>query len=69
MSIKSEQDKHEQRKVEEYKKHPLINLADSINRSAIGDLGQLTKGNFLTKMITLVIIGGILFFARYKIGN
>jgi len=55
-------DKHDKRKIEEYKKHPMINFADSINRSMIGDLGELTKGNCLTKIITAVIIMGVLFF-------
>ena len=60
-------DKEDKRKIEEYKKHPMINLADSINRSMIGDLNQLTKGNWLTKIITTVIIIGILFFlSRYS---
>jgi hypothetical protein len=39
----------------------MINLADSINRSKIGDLGELIKGGCFTKIITTVIIIGILF--------
>ena len=59
MDIRDKQDK---RKIEEYKKNPMINFADSINRSMIGDLGELTRGSCLTKIITIVIIIGILFF-------
>jgi hypothetical protein len=55
-------DKEDKRKIEEYKKKPMINFADSINRSMIGDLGELTKGGCLTKIITTVIIIGILYF-------
>jgi hypothetical protein len=58
MDIRDKQDK---RKTEEYKKHPMTNFADSINRSMIGDLGELTKGGCLTKIITSVTIIGILF--------
>lgn len=60
-------DKEDKRKIEEYKKNPMINFADSINRSKIGDLRELTKGNWFTKIITTVIIIGILFFlSRYS---
>lgn len=63
MDIKDKkEDKQSKRKIEEYKKHPMINFADSINRSMIGDLGELTKGGCLTKIITAVIIIGVLFF-------
>lgn len=55
MDLKGEQDK---RQIEEYKKHPMINFADSINRSMIGDLGALSKGGCLTKVIITVIIRG-----------
>ena len=55
-------DEQDKRKIEEYKKKPMINFADSINRSMIGDLGELTKGGCLTKIITAVIIIGILLF-------
>jgi len=54
-------------KIEEYKKHPMTNLADSINRSTIPNLGELTKGNRRTRIITTVIIIGIsLFLLWYK---
>ncbi|HBQ87383.1 MAG TPA: hypothetical protein DER33_00865 [Syntrophomonas sp.] len=59
MDISDKQDKN---KIEEYKKNPMINFADSINRSTIGDLGKLAKGDWLSKIITTVIIIGILFF-------
>lgn len=55
-------DKQSKRKIEEYRKHPMSNFADSINRSMIGDLGELTKGSCLTKIITAAIIIGVLFF-------
>lgn len=55
-------DKEDKRKTEEYKKNSMINFADSINRSMIGDLGEITKGSCLTRIITTVIIIGILFF-------
>lgn len=57
MDIRDEQDK---RKIEEYKKNPMSNFSDSINRSMIGDIGQLTKGGCLSRIITTVIIIGIL---------
>ena len=37
MDKRNEQDKC---KIEEYKKNPMINFADSINSSIIGDLGS-----------------------------
>jgi len=55
-------DKEDKRKIEEYKKHPMINFADSINRSMIGEPGELTRGGCLTRIITTVILIGILFF-------
>ena len=60
MNIRNEQRKQEKRKLDEYKKNPIINLSDSINRSKIGDLGELTKGGCLTRIISTVIIIGIL---------
>ncbi|HBC94772.1 MAG TPA: hypothetical protein DCZ10_18210 [Pelotomaculum sp.] len=51
MDLKGEQDKQGKRQIEEYKKRPMINFADSINRSMIGDLGALSKGGCLTKVI------------------
>lgn len=63
MSIKDIQDQQEKRKMDdEYKNHQMTNLADSINRAMIGDLSGLTKGGCLTKVITTVIIIGILFY-------
>lgn len=61
MDIRDERDKEEKHKIEEYKKHPMINFADSINRSKMGDLGELTRGGCLTK-ITITVIIGMLFF-------
>lgn len=42
--------------------NPLIHLADSINRSIIGDPKELTKGNWLTRGVAAVIIMGLLFY-------
>ena len=53
-------EQEDRRKMEEYKKHPMSNFSDSINRSMIGDIGQLAKGGCLTRIITTVIIIGIL---------
>lgn len=62
MEIKDEQDKQEKRKIEEYKKSPMTNFADSINRSQFGDLRGLTQGGCLNQIITTVMIIGILLF-------
>ncbi|MCM3042556.1 hypothetical protein M3201_23150 [Paenibacillus motobuensis] len=60
-------DKQEKQQIEEYKKNPTINMADSMNRSVSGDLGAMTKGSFLTRIIsTLVIIGGLIVFLLLK---
>ncbi|NWL88677.1 hypothetical protein DMN77_13980 [Paenibacillus sp. 79R4] len=60
-------DKLEQQKLEDYKKSPTINMADSINRSVSGDLEALTRGSFLTRILTtLVVIGGLLVFLLLK---
>lgn len=59
MDRRDEQDK---RRKEEYGKHPMINFSDSINRSMIGDLGELTRGGCLTKIITAIIVIGIMIF-------
>lgn len=53
-------DKKDKRKIEEYKKDPMINFSDSINRSRIGDIRQLTKGDWITRIISSVIVIGIL---------
>lgn len=62
MDIRNEKEKQDNRKLEEYKRTPTINLADSINRSMIGDPGELTRGSCLTRVITTVIIIGIIVF-------
>ncbi len=53
-------EQEDRRKTEEYKKHPMSNFSDSINHSMIGDIGQLAKGGCLSRIITTVIIIGIL---------
>jgi hypothetical protein len=47
----------------------MANFADSANRSQIGDLSQLTKGNLLTRIITSVIAIGILSLVFYALNN
>ncbi|MCI1859783.1 MAG: DUF6366 family protein [Sporolactobacillus sp.] len=53
---------------EEYKKHPINNLSDSINRTWTGDLNSLTDGGCLTNIIILVVIiivgGGLLILSQ-----
>ena len=59
-------DEHDKRKIEEYKKNPFSNLSDSINRSTMGDIGQLTKGGCLARIITtVIIIGSLLMISRF----
>ncbi len=60
--------KENKRKIEEYKKHPMINFADSINRSMIGEPGELTRGGCLARITTTVILIGILFFLLFHKG-
>ena len=60
-------DEHDRQKIEEYKNHPMSNFSDSINRSMMGDLGQLSKGGCLTRIITtVIIIGALLLIAHYS---
>lgn len=40
----------------------MINFADSINRSMIGEPKELTRGGCLARIATAAIIIGILFF-------
>ncbi|WP_449536362.1 DUF6366 family protein [Ferdinandcohnia sp. Marseille-Q9671] len=40
----------------EWKRNPLSNLADSVNRSMVGDPSTIAKSGCLTKVITLVIV-------------
>ncbi|WP_303859741.1 hypothetical protein [Alkalibaculum bacchi] len=62
-------DMEDKRKMEEYKKNPMTNLADSIDHSLIGDLRQLTKGKLLTRIIVGVIIIGILILIFFVANN
>ncbi|MBS4194155.1 hypothetical protein [Lederbergia citri] len=43
-------------KKEKREKNPMIDFADAVNRSMVGDPSSLVKGGCLTKIITLVII-------------
>jgi len=69
MDKKDEQDREDKRKIENYKKNPMTNVADSINHSMFGDLSQLTKGSCLTRIITTVIIIGIVFFLTHYLNH
>lgn len=62
-------DKEDKRKIKEYKKNPMANFADSVNRSQIGDLSNLTKGSLLTRIITSIVVIGILFLIFYSTNN
>ena len=64
MDIKKEEEK---RKIEEQRKHPMIDLADSVNRSTIGGLSNLAEGNLLTRIMTVVIIVIILVFIGFYV--
>ena len=61
MDKRTQEYKKDKRKIEDYKKNPMINFADSINRSTTGDLDSLTKGSCLSNIITIIIIIGVLF--------
>lgn len=39
-----------------HRNNPMIDFADSINHSMIGDLGLLAKGGCLTKLIIIIVI-------------
>ncbi len=56
MDIKHEQHKEDKCHLEDYRKNPLINFSDSINRSQIGDLRQLTRGGWRHQIITTTVI-------------
>lgn len=40
----------------EYNKNPMSYFSDAINRSKIGDIGALTKGNWFIKLLTLIVL-------------
>ena len=62
-------DKEDKRKMEEYKKNPMANFSDSVNRSQMGDLSQLTKGSLITRIITTVIVIVILVLISFAMNN
>ena len=45
----------------------MANFADSVNRSYVGDLSQLTKGNLLTKIIVSIVVIGIILLIFFVI--
>ncbi|MBS4176982.1 hypothetical protein [Lederbergia citrea] len=52
-------------KKEKRGKNPLIDFADSVNRSMVGDPGALVNGGCFTKIITLaIIVIGIFILSR-----
>ncbi|AFS78367.1 hypothetical protein Curi_c13570 [Gottschalkia acidurici 9a] len=55
-------DKQGKHMIGKCKKNSMINLSESINRSTIGDLGELTRLGWISNIIIIVIIIGILFF-------
>ncbi|MBU3072606.1 DUF6366 family protein [Clostridium estertheticum] len=69
MDKNGEQDREDKRKIEEYKKNPLSNVADSMNCKMVGDVSQLTKGGCLTRIITSVIIIIIVYFLAHYINH
>lgn len=64
-----DKDKIDKKQIDEWKRNPLINLADSVNRSMVGDWSALANGGCLFAIITLVIIigGGLLLLSRCSI--
>ncbi|AJG99082.1 hypothetical protein LF65_02500 [Clostridium beijerinckii] len=50
-------------------KNSMDNFADSVNRSQIGNLSQLTKGYLLTRIITSVIVCGIISLIFYALNT
>jgi Family of unknown function (DUF6366) len=69
MDKNDEQDREEKRRKEEYKKNPMANVADSMNRNMFGDLSQLTKGGCLTRIITSVIIVVMVYLLAHYINH
>lgn len=59
-------DKQEKYQNEEYKKNPMINFSDSLNRSIIGDLGAITSlgKKFRIIMVIIAVIVLIYLFIR-----
>ncbi|OVE65931.1 hypothetical protein CCS79_20200 [Clostridium diolis] len=50
-------------------KNSMDNSADLVNRSQIGNLIQLTKGYLLTRIITSVIVCGIISLIFYALNT
>lgn len=46
-------------------RNPMVHLANSINRSMVGDLNGLASSGCFTKIITLIILfAGLFIYAR-----
>ncbi|NRT76100.1 hypothetical protein [Clostridium beijerinckii] len=50
-------------------KNSMANFADSVNCSQIGNLSKLTKGYLLTRIITSVIVCGIISLIIYDLNT
>jgi hypothetical protein len=58
-------DDNDKKRIEEYKKNPMANLSDSINRSMFGAWGWVAKGGGLSGLIGAGILIGILLLIAY----
>ncbi len=56
------QEKLDKERIKEWKRNPMINLSDSVNRSMMGDPGAFLKNGCLTNLIGLIIIAIIFIF-------
>lgn len=55
-------DEQEKRQNEEYKKNPMINFSDSLNKSVTGDLGAITKLGKTFRIIMVIIAVVVLIY-------
>lgn len=53
------QDDRDRKRLEEHQKNPMGNFSESINRSETGDLGELTRGGCLSKIVIILIMIGV----------
>ncbi|MGF7142237.1 hypothetical protein HNQ56_000647 [Anaerotaenia torta] len=51
----------EKRKINEYRKHPMLNFSAGINRSMHGEIGIRTKEKFLVRTIISLVVLVILY--------
>ncbi len=63
-----DKDDLEKSRIKEWKKNPMINFADSVNRSMVGDPSALSKGGCLTRVLMpILIVIGLLILRRCSI--